>query len=299
MKISAFIPITNPTKRGDTFIEAINSHLYWADEVLVVDGGSTDGSLEAIAALNNPAIRVIHREWPQENWSWAEFCRAWNAGLEACTGDWVAAGETDHIFHQDQAGRLRQELEREQNKGKAVVKVQKLQSGAYPHWQSKSQMYYFIYKAKFPQIVYGFDPVNRTDLAHPMWWDMESMYEGIPTGTAITEGTAYEGLIGGTGADLYNYLWTFKTLDQVVTERLKANKGWNRFKGFTDIYKHVKTENEAEVRKQVIGQIGSVREKAKRVIPLEFQPELMRNPILRRLTDDMIGSPNFKVENYV
>lgn len=296
MKISAFIPLTNSIKRGDTFIEAINSHLYWADELVVVDGGSTDGTIEAIEALKNPAIRIITREWPQEDWSWTEFCKAWNAGLDACNGDWVAAGETDHIFHQDQAARIRQELEREAAKGKAVVKCQKLQSGAYPNWQSKAQMYYFISKKKFPLICYGFDPVNKTDLCHPIM--EEGFYEDIPAGVAIMEGTKYEHLVGGTGANLYNYLWTFKTLDQVVTERMKANKAWNRFSGFTEVYNYRKTEDPEEVKDQVVSQIRSVRSKANHLIPLEFQPELMQRKILNDLKDNMIGSVHFDTEKY-
>lgn len=293
MKISAFLPVTNALKRGDTFIEAILSHLYWADEIIIVDGGSTDGTIEAIENLKLPQIKIVTREWPQENWSWSEFAKAWNCGLQNATGDWVAAGESDHIFHQDEARRLREELQREANKGKAVVKCQKLQSGDVLHWQSKSQMYYFVYKAKFPQICYGFDPVNRTDLAHPIWWDGKSMYEDIPTGTAIVEGTAYEGLIGGTGITLYNYLWLYKNVDMIATERLKANKAWNAFSGFTEIYKHVKTTDPKEVRDEVIRQILAVRAKCNREIPIEKQPELMHG-ILQALDDTMIGSPLWK-----
>lgn len=295
MKISAFMPLTNSIKRGDTFKEAILSHLYWADELVVVDGGSTDGTVEAIKALKNPAIRIVERHWPQEDWSWAEFCKAWNRGLDECTGDWVAAGESDHIFHQNQAKRIREEVERETAKGKAVMKCQKLQSGAYPNWQSKSQMYYFIYKAKFPKIRYGFDPNNKTDLCHPIWWENGEMYEDLPKGEAIVESGKYEDIIGGTGADLYNYLWTFKTLEMVIQERMKANRAWNKFSGFTEIYKYRKPEDYESCRDQVVGQIKSVREKCNRTIPLEFQPEVMIKKILTELKTGMIGHPEFKI----
>lgn len=292
MKISAFIPVTNAIKRGDTFIQAINSHLYWADEIIVVDGGSDDGTIDAITALRNPKIKIITREWPKTDWSWKEFCKAWNAGLEAATGDWVAAGESDHIFHQNEAGRVREEVERETRKGKAVMRVQKLQSADYNHWQSKSQMYYFIYKAKFPQIKYGFDPITRTDLCHPIWHTGE-MYEDIPQGEAIIEGGQYDNLIGGTGANLYNYLWTFKTLEQVIKERMNANRAWNNFTGFTQVYNYTKPEDYDSCRSQVIGQIRSIRDKANRLIPLEFQPEIMQSPILHNLTNEMVGHKEF------
>lgn len=288
MKVSAFMPITNPTKRGDTFLEAIKTHLYWADELVVVDGGSTDGSLEAIKSLQDDRIRIIQRNWPKKNWSWKEFAKAWNAGLEACTGDWVAAGETDHIFHENEAARVRQEIERETAKGKAVMKCQKLQSADYESWQSKSQMYYFLFKGKYPQLRYGFDPNHETDLAHPIWWE-GSMYEDIPAGEAIIEGSRHEKLIGGTGANLYNYLWTFKTVEQVVQERIKAAAGWNNFSGFTGVYKRRFPEGEAAIRDWVKGQLASVRIKAIRHIPLEDQPKVMQEKIARDLKPGMIG----------
>ncbi len=251
MRIAAFMPITNPLRRGDTFIEAIKTHLYWADELVIVDGGSTDGSLEAIRSIGDNRIRIIQREWPQTNWNWKEFAKAWNAGLEAANGDWVAAGETDHIFHEKEAKRIREELERETKKGKIVVKCQKLQCADVESWQSKSQMYYFVFKGKYPQIRYGFDPHHETDLAHPIWWCGEN-YEDIPQGEAIVEGGRFSDQIGGTGANLYNYLWTFKTFEQVVAERTKSSGALNRFTGFTEIYhKKLSDGTEEEIRQAI------------------------------------------------
>lgn len=299
MKISAFLPVTNAIKRGDTFLEAIITHLYWADELVVVDGGSTDGTVEAIMALGDPRIKVISRPWPQEGWSWAEFAKAWNFGLDQCSGDWVAAGESDHIFHEDEAERVRAEIERETGKGKAVIRCQKLQSAAWNRWQSKSQMYYFIYKAKFPQIRYGFDPEHETDLAHPIWWDEKTFFEeDVPQGVAIRDDTKLAGLVGGTGANLYNYLWTFKTFDMVLQERIKAAGAWNRFRGFTEIYKKSFPTDPEEIEKKLIEQIKSVTRKADRPMPIEMHPKIMQEKIQKELKENMIGSPIYQGHAY-
>ena len=285
--------VTNSIKRGDTFLEAIITHLYWADEMVIVDGGSTDGTVEAIMALNDPRIKIITRPWVQENWSWKEFCKAWNAGFDACSGDWVAAGESDHIFHENEAARVRQEIEREMGKGKAVMRCQKLQSAAWNMWSSKSQMYYFIHKAKYPQIRYGFDPHKETDLTHPIWWE-GSMYEDIPAGEAIVEGSKHESLIGGTGANIYNYLWTFKTREMVLTERKKSMRAWNLFSGFIDVYKRTMPEDQEAIERQIDEQLRGVHNKSVRPMPLASHPKIMQQKILSDLKPEMIGSPEFQ-----
>lgn len=281
------MPMSNPKRRGDTYLEAIITHLYWADELVIVDGAHDDGYLDEIAKLNDSRIRIVSRPWPQVGWSWAEFAKAWNCGLDACTGDWVAAGETDHIFHENEAPRVREEIERETKKNRAVVKVQKLQSGFFDHWHSKSQMYYFINKKTFPLVRYGFSVTADTDLAHPIWWTGE-MYEDIPQGEAIVEKSRFEPLIGGTGAVLYNYLWTFKTIDMVIAERSKASAAWNAFSGFREIYKKG-LPGEADVEGHVRAQIRSVREKSNRIIPLEMHPKVMQERIAKDLRPGMIG----------
>lgn len=295
MKIGAFLPITNAVKRGDTFIEAIISHLYWADELVVIDGGSNDGSVEAIEKLNDKRIKILHFPWPQENWSWTQFAKTWNFGLDNVDADWVAAGESDHVFHEGEADRVREEIAREQSKGKAIIKCQKLQSADFEHWLSKSQMYYFVHKSKYDgRIKYGFDPKRKTDLAHPIW-HLGDMIEDIPSGEAIIEGSQFENLIGGTGAAIWNYLWTFKTFDMVVSERIKSTKAWNSFSGFSDIYKDKWPDTSDGVKKMVLDQILAVRSKANRVFDLDLHPKIMQEKIKNEMRDEFIGSPNWKL----
>jgi len=293
MKISAFMPITNPERRGDTYMEAIITHLYWADELVVVDGGSTDGSLEKIAALNDSRVKIVSLPWPQEKWSWAEFPKHWNYGLENCTGDLVAAGETDHIFHENEADRMKEELWDRYKKGKAVMTVNKMQCLGVEDWFSKSSMYYFINRSQFPDVKYGLDKSYPTDLCQPIIADGDE-YDGIPTGRAVLDSdVTTEGMVGRLGPTLYNYLWTFKTFDMVLKERMASMYAWNQYKGFTEIHNKRYGQTEDDCRQMLTDQLKAIKNKIVRHIPLSSQPEVMQKSIALRLKPGMIGTGNW------
>jgi hypothetical protein len=69
-----------------------------ADEIIVVDSRSTDGTLNLIRArLRHPNLRIIERD--------RGLYESWNEGIGATTGDWVyvsTAGDTierEHLLH--------------------------------------------------------------------------------------------------------------------------------------------------------------------------------------------------------
>jgi len=69
-----------------------------ADEIIVVDSRSTDGTLDLIRArLRHPNLRIIERD--------RGLYESWNEGIAATTGDWVyvsTAGDTierEHLLH--------------------------------------------------------------------------------------------------------------------------------------------------------------------------------------------------------
>lgn len=78
MKISAFITITRPEERGDTYEECAESALGFANQVNIVDGEDT---------------------WPQE-FDWPLIGQHFQRGYEEADGDWVFHLDTDFIFHE-------------------------------------------------------------------------------------------------------------------------------------------------------------------------------------------------------
>jgi len=88
-KISVIIPVFN---RRQEVLRAIASALAQTlppDEILVVDDASTDGTAEAVAALQEPRIRIMRQAHNRG------AAAARNTGIEAAQGDWIAFLDSD------------------------------------------------------------------------------------------------------------------------------------------------------------------------------------------------------------
>ena len=111
MRLSAFVLTTNSIKNQFPFIESIRSWLTILDELIVVDGGSTDGTIEAIEAIRDNRIKIINNEktkWP-EDWDYSKMGENFNIGLENCTGDVVLKFDADYVLHED--GKMREAIQ--------------------------------------------------------------------------------------------------------------------------------------------------------------------------------------------
>lgn len=115
MKISGFVCVLNPEYWSFPYLEAIQSYLDCFDEVVVVDGGSTDGSLEKIKKIPNwDKIKIVHLDWPWE-YKQREYSKHYNFGFDNCTGDWIFKLDCDWIFHETDIKTFRNQLELQVN----------------------------------------------------------------------------------------------------------------------------------------------------------------------------------------
>jgi glycosyltransferase involved in cell wall biosynthesis len=221
-KISTFMCITNPEARGDLYMEAIESHLPFSDEFIVVDGGSTDGSLAKIKEKFGDAVRIEYFEWKQGkgNWTWEQFARSWNFGVSQCSHDWVCATEADHIFHEKDSALVRERIE--QYKDQAVLFVDKLVSSTWNKWQSKAKFPLFINRAVAKDYGYGYSTNKDTDIAYPIHIKVKENEYGVPEGIAFEKSEGHN-----MGLFMYNYDKAFKTKEMILTERESANYAWN------------------------------------------------------------------------
>lgn len=92
--------------------EAIRSALDQSrppDEVIVVDDGSSDATVEVAKAIDDPRVRVMSRS----HHGIADLFDTYNAGIDACRGDLVALLEGDDRWPSDKLARQVQAFEDE------------------------------------------------------------------------------------------------------------------------------------------------------------------------------------------
>ncbi len=123
MKISAHTLITNPYSSGYwAYLPAIQSFLDVADEVIVVDGGSTDESLEKLKTLRGQEkLKVFSSDltyWGKgDNWEWPQIAINRQVGFDLCEGDWAIHFDADYVLPDFEQEALLRELEYYRDKG--------------------------------------------------------------------------------------------------------------------------------------------------------------------------------------
>ncbi|MEY5046649.1 MAG: hypothetical protein RLZZ175_8 [Bacteroidota bacterium] len=101
MKVSGFTVIRNGIKLDYPFIEAITSILPICDEFIVAVGDCTDGTREAIVALNDPKIKIIDTVWDDSMREGGKILAVQtNIALEHITGDWGFYIQGDEVVHE-------------------------------------------------------------------------------------------------------------------------------------------------------------------------------------------------------
>jgi len=96
--LSVVVPTYNCAPLMERHLASMAAWTDLADEIIVVDSRSTDGTLDLIRSrLRHPNLRIIERD--------RGLYQSWNEGIAATTGDWVyvsTAGDTierAHLLH--------------------------------------------------------------------------------------------------------------------------------------------------------------------------------------------------------
>lgn len=109
-KISGYTQTRNCIEQRYPWIESINSLLGFCDEVVVVDGGSTDGTWEKLQELaeSEPRLKPFQhvRDWDDKRF--ALFNGQQKAvARERCTGDFCWQVDIDEVVHEEDYAKVR------------------------------------------------------------------------------------------------------------------------------------------------------------------------------------------------
>ncbi len=103
--ISIITAVYNNVATLQRCIDSIRDQSYGRTELIIIDGGSTDGTL---GVIERNAVAIAHwRSGPDQG-----VYEAWNKGLDLCQGDWICfLGADDFFWQPDVLARLVPHLE--------------------------------------------------------------------------------------------------------------------------------------------------------------------------------------------
>lgn len=104
-KISGYTHVYNAETGNYPYIESIKSMLGFCDEVVVVDGGSTDGTVEKIQAIDSDKVKIHVREWDWNEPGMDGMQKAY--GRAMCSGEFLWQQDTDEVVHEDDYNKIK------------------------------------------------------------------------------------------------------------------------------------------------------------------------------------------------
>jgi glycosyltransferase involved in cell wall biosynthesis len=111
MKISIYTTVKNGLYFDYHIVHMLKHHLPFADEIVVNEGFSTDGTYEAISSID-PRIKVFRETWDVPGQGDTMYRRLKEAARRRCTGDWCILLDCDEFIPEWEFDRIRAFLPR-------------------------------------------------------------------------------------------------------------------------------------------------------------------------------------------
>lgn len=109
-KISGYIHVLDAQTHGYPYLESIQSMLGFCDEVVVVDGGSTDETVSRINSLADDRVKLYVQAWDWNEPGMDGMQKAY--GRAMCTGDFLWQQDADEVVHEQDYAKVRDLVKR-------------------------------------------------------------------------------------------------------------------------------------------------------------------------------------------
>jgi len=105
--------------------DCLNSVSDFVDEIVIVDTGSTDGTVDIAGEYTD---KIFHHPWE------GSFSKARNQAMHYCTCDWILQMDADEVFNREDIPALKKIIETDEYDAVFVVLMNRIQDGWTKHY---------------------------------------------------------------------------------------------------------------------------------------------------------------------
>jgi hypothetical protein len=301
LKIGLHTHITNAATHGYLgYLASVDSWLKVCDEVVLVDGGSVDHSLELLTGWvgQQDKLRVIattESHWgAADAWEWPQIAINRQIGLQHLGADWAIHLDADHVLDNRTTGRIREELGQHQHHVLLDLWIGSFHNGAYRRKERKRSwiLNLALIRGRNLQIAYGIDKHSGTGLDYPIWIESRRSFIEPGTGTAKDFYVGTEVVSeGAIEAESLRYGHFFFTPEQCLEKCMRIERAIARYRGgnpksITEIRRGLRLDKieRCEPKEDLLAHDHP--EEVKRVIERYYEPGMLGGAIY--------GTPNWR-----